>query len=585
MQLLSQTTLEAGYLATGSSKSANGENLGAALYKSGNFAVAAKTLIDGIKVWEYLRAGLDSNDLNKVSIFKEQARTYSTLQQVLISQDKPNDALVIAEQERAMAFMELLARRLSTNPNAILDINKPTIERIKQIAKAQNATLVEYSITVEYVEEYVIFPGGNGNRKTYITVQSELVKLFIWVIQPTGKVSFRQVDAEGLSSLINLVHDTVFTTADSLFSHSSAIALNGEPQELALSPGDLVKLKDDVPRWEPWEVVTFEPKNKIVKLRQSSFPSGVAIERPVTDVAEKVESRRTNNSYLQELHQRLIEPIADLLPTDPEARLIFIPHKKLFLVAFPALQDAEGKYLIEKHTILTAPAIQVLDLTRQLRSRVPGSAQKVLIVGNPTMPTVSFTPGEPSQKLAALPYAELEAREIAQLFHTTALTGEQATKAEIVPLLSHSRLIHLATHGLLDNRPLNLLDNQRGFRSAIALAPSGTDNGLLTAEEILKLNLNAELVVLSACNTGDFFTSDGIIGLSGSLIAAGVPSVIVAVWPVSDARTASLMTEFYQNLQRTSDKAQALRQAMLTTIQQQPNSTNWAAFTLIGEAE
>ncbi|HEY9794081.1 MAG TPA: CHAT domain-containing protein [Leptolyngbyaceae cyanobacterium] len=572
-------------MATGSSKSANGENLGAALYKSGNFAVAAKTLIDGIKVWEYLRAGLDSNDLNKVSIFKEQARTYSTLQQVLISQDKPNDALVIAEQERAMAFMELLARRLSTNPNAILDINKPTIERIKQIAKAQNATLVEYSITVEYVEEYVIFPGGNGNRKTYITVQSELVKLFIWVIQPTGKVSFRQVDAEGLSSLINLVHDTVFTTADSLFSHSSAIALNGEPQELALSPGDLVKLKDDVPRWEPWEVVTFEPKNKIVKLRQSSFPSGVAIERPVTDVAEKVESRRTNNSYLQELHQRLIEPIADLLPTDPEARLIFIPHKKLFLVAFPALQDAEGKYLIEKHTILTAPAIQVLDLTRQLRSRVPGSAQKVLIVGNPTMPTVSFTPGEPSQKLAALPYAELEAREIAQLFHTTALTGEQATKAEIVPLLSHSRLIHLATHGLLDNRPLNLLDNQRGFRSAIALAPSGTDNGLLTAEEILKLNLNAELVVLSACNTGDFFTSDGIIGLSGSLIAAGVPSVIVAVWPVSDARTASLMTEFYQNLQRTSDKAQALRQAMLTTIQQQPNSTNWAAFTLIGEAE
>ncbi len=565
-------------------------NLGAALYKSGNLAAAAKTLIDGIKVWEYLRAGLDSNDLNKVSIFEEQARTYRTLQQVLIAQNKPNDALVIAEQERAMAFMELLAQRLSTNQNAIPNINKPTIERIKQIAKAQNATLVEYSITTEYVEEYVIFPGGNGNRKTYITVQSELVKLFIWVIQPTGKISFRQVDTEGLSSLINLVHDTVFTTADSLSSHSSASALNGEPQELALSPGDLVKLKDDVPRWEPWEVVTFEPKNKIVKLRQSSFPEGVTIERPVTDVAEKVESRRTNNSYLQELHQRLIEPIADLLPTDPQARLIFIPQKELFLVTFPALQDAEGKYLIEKHTILTAPAIQVLDLTRQLRSRVSGSAQKVLIVGNPTMPKVSFTPGEPSQKLAALPYAELEAREIAQLFHTTALTGDQATKAAILPWLSHSRLIHLATHGLLDKRPRNLLDSQRGFKSAsaiaLALAPSGTDNGLLTAEEILKLNLNAELVVLSACNTGDFFTNDGsIIGLSGSLIAAGVPSVIVAVRPVSDARTASLMTEFYQNLQRTSDKAQALRQAMLTTIQQQPNSTNWAAFTLIGEAE
>jgi CHAT domain-containing protein len=281
-----------------------------------------------------------------------------------------------------------------------------------------------------------------------------------------------------------------------------------------------------------------------------------------------------------------IEPIADLLPTDPQARLIFIPQKELFLVTFPALQDAEGKYLIEKHTILTAPAIQVLDLTRQLRSRVPSSAQKVLIVGNPTMPKVSFIPGEPSEKLPALPYAELEAREIAQLFHTTALTGNQATKTAIVPLLSHSRLIHLATHGLSNDRPLNLLDNQQGFRSAIALAPSSTDNGLLSAEEVLKLNLNAELVILSACNTGQaLIRGDGIIDLSSSLIAAGVPSVIVAVWPVSDAPTASLMIEFYQNLQRTGDKAQALRQAMLTTMQQHPNPKDWGAFTLIGEAE
>jgi len=504
-----------------------------------------------------------------VSIFEEQARTYSTLQQVLIAQDKPNDALVIAEQERAGEFVELLARRLSTNPNAIPDINKPTIERIKQIAKVQNATLIEYSITVDDIVNY---SKVEGREIEFVIPQK---KLFIWVIQPTGKVSFRQVDLGSSLRLEALVHDTLS------FSYSSI------PLEvLALSPGDLVKLKDDVPKWEPWEVVTFEPKKRIVKLRQSSFPLGVTIERSVTDVADKVESRRTTNHHLQKLHQRLIEPIADLLPTDPEARLIFIPHKTLFLVAFPALQDAEGKYLIEKHTILTAPTIQVLDLTRQLRSRVPGSAQKVLIVGNPTMPQVSFRPGEPSQKLAALPYAELEAREIAQLFHTTALTGNQATKAAIVPLLSDSRLIHFATHGLLDDRPLNLLDNQRGFRSAIALAPSGTDNGLLTAEEILKLNLNAELVVLSACDTGQgLMGGDSIIDLSSSLIAAGVPSLIVAVWPVSDAPTASLMTEFYQNFQRTGDKAQALRQAMLTTMQQHPKPRDWAAFTLIGEAE
>jgi CHAT domain-containing protein len=538
-------------------------NLGAALYKSGNFTAAEKTLIDAIKVWEYLRAKLGSNDVNKVSIFKEQARAYSALQEVLIAHDKPNDALEIAEQQRAWPFVELLAQRLSTNPNAISDINKPTIERIKQIAKAQNATLVEYSITGIY----------SGNSWGF-----ERKKLFIWVIQPTGKVSFRQVDLGITNFLEELVYDTRVWNGLRI--------MGQEPQQLALSPGDLVKLKDDVPKWEPWEVITFEPKKRIVKLRQSSFPEGVTIERSVTDVANKVASRRTTDSRLQELHQLLIKPIADLLPTDPEARLIFIPHKDLFSVTFPALQDAEGKYLIEKHTILTAPAIQVLDLTRQLRSRVPGSAQKVLIVGNPTMPKVSFIPGELSEKLPALPYAELEAREIAQLFHTTALTGNQATKAAIVPRLSDSRLIHLATHGLFDGRPLNLLDNQRGFRSAIALAPSGTDNGFLTAEEVLKLNLNAELVVLSACNTGQALNrGDGIIDLSSSLIAAGVPSVIVAVWPVSDAPTAELMTEFYQNFQRTGDKAQALRQAMLTRMQQHPKPRDWAAFTLIGEAK
>ena len=92
-------------------------------------------------------------------------------------------------------------------------------------------------------------------------------------------------------------------------------------------------------------------------------------------------------------------------------------------------------------------------------------------------------------------------------------------------------------------------------------------------------------MVLSACDTGrGTITGDGVIGLSRSLITAGVSSVIVSLWPVPDAPTASLMSEFYQNLQKNPDKAQALRQAMLGTIEQYPEPKNWAAFTLIGEA-
>ena len=122
----------------------------------------------------------------------------------------------------------------------------------------------------------------------------------------------------------------------------------------------------------------------------------------------------------------------------------------------------------------------------------------------------------------------------------------------------------------------------------IALAPSKQDDGLLTAEEILSLKLNADLVILSACNTGrGRITGDGVIGLSRSLFIAGTPSVIVSLWSVPDSPTAELMTEFYTNLnQNKLDKAQALRQAMLKIKQQYPNKPlNWAAFTLIGEAE
>ncbi|HEY9637376.1 MAG TPA: CHAT domain-containing protein, partial [Coleofasciculaceae cyanobacterium] len=289
---------------------------------------------------------------------------------------------------------------------------------------------------------------------------------------------------------------------------------------------------------------------------------------------------------LQQLHKLLIEPIAQFLPTNPSDRVIFIPQNQLFLVPFPALKDTSGKYLIEKHTILTAPAIQVLELTRKQRQRVGAThrshlqGKDALIVGNPTMPSNLTTPtGEPIQ-LSPLPNAEQEALAIANLLKTKALTGNQATKTSIEQQMKQARVIHLATHGLLDDF------KGQGVPGAIALAPFSNNNGLLTSSEILDMKLNAELVVLSACDTGrGDITGDGVIGLSRSLISAGVPSVIVSLWSVPDAPTASLMTQFYQNLQHNPDKAQALRNAMLTTMKQHPNPKNWAAFTLIGESE
>jgi len=477
-------------------------NLGVSFLKAGNLTEAEKMLFDGIQVWESMRQMLGSNDANKVSIFEGQAMTYRTLQQVRVAQNNPIAALEISERGRARAFVDLLTERLSSGSTNPVINTSPNQDQIRQIAKAQNATLVQYSIIYDAFQ----IQGKLEGRES---------ALYIWVIQPTGEITFREVDLKPLWQKNNA------SLADLIIGNQEFLAVRSRSSFPALQP-------------------------------QPDLPT---------------------------LHQLLIDPIASLLPKDPNAHVIFIPQRSLFQVPFPALQDANGTYLIQKHTILTSPSIQVLALTRQqkLAQKQPNSSN-ALVLGNPTMPSVSPSPGEPKRQLSPLPGAEDEARAIAPLLNTQAITGAQGTKAAIVQKMPQASIIHLATHGLLDDL--------RGLGSAIALAPSGNDDGLLTAEEIFDMKLQASLVVLSACNTGEGrITGDGVIGLSRALISAGVPSVIVSLWAVPDAPTAELMKTFYQNLEKNPDKAQALRQAMLTTMKTHPQPRNWAAFTLIGEAE
>ncbi|MBW4497611.1 MAG: CHAT domain-containing protein [Oscillatoria princeps RMCB-10] len=511
-------------------------NLGDALFQAGNSQEAAETLRAAIEVWESLRSGLGSDDASKVSIFEGQALTYTSLQEVLVAQNQVEAALEMAERGRARAFVELLARRAggqTAQRSVASPTTPPSIEQIKQIAIAQNATLVEYSVIQNAFDV-------EGKRKIRES------KLYIWVVSPEGKIAFREVDLKPLWQL------------------GGAGAGRAEPgRELALS--------------------------SLEKLVASSRDSIGVRGRGLSVVAREDGSGETAAGFgswrqLRRLHQLLVEPIADLLPANPEDRVIFIPHEALFLVPFPALVDGAGKYLIEKHTVLTSPAIQVLEFTRLSRQRNrefwKKNAGEVLVVGNPAMPSWPPAPGEKPQPLPPLPGAEREAVEIARLLKAQALTGTLATKASVVGRMRRARIVHLATHGLLDDV------SGAGIPGALALAPEPPDGGVLGAGEILSLNLNAELVVLSACDTGvGRIASDGVIGLSRALIGAGASSAIVSLWAVPDAPTASLMAEFYRRLQRGDDRAKALRGAMLEIAQLHPNPRDWAAFTLIGEAE
>ncbi|WP_322745367.1 CHAT domain-containing protein [Plectonema radiosum] len=287
------------------------------------FCDAEKNLFAAINILESLRPGL--TDDQKISIFEKQIGTYRFLQTVLIAQNKTIAALEVSERGRARALIELLSSK--SNSNQLSNIKPPNIEQIKQIAQQQKATFVEYSFVNESVED---------KKKQH-------PKLYIWVIKPTGEITFKQVDLKSLDT----------------------------------------------------------PLAELVKSSRVSIGArGINVE-PTKPVNQK--------QNLQKLHELLIKPIASHLPTNPDDRVIFIPHESLFLVPFPALIDASGKYLIEKHTIMSAPAIQVLELTNKnntnklnLSSLQP---KDLLIVGNPTMPIVGIPPAQ----LPPLPGAETEA--------------------------------------------------------------------------------------------------------------------------------------------------------------------------------
>ncbi|MFM7367093.1 MAG: CHAT domain-containing protein, partial [Sphaerospermopsis kisseleviana] len=311
------------------------------------------------------------------------------LQKVLITQNKTHEALEISERGRARAFVELLTSRLSntnTSQTSLPAVDKPTISLLQKIAKQQNATLVQYSIIPDE-------------------------KLYIWVIKPTGEITFRKSDLKPLWQKEN-------TTLAKLVDNSrESIGVR--------SRGGIV--------------ASLDPHAAPVKGR------------------------------FQRLHELLITPIADLLPKKDTERVVFIPQSQLFLVPFPALQDEKGKYLIEEHTILTAPSIQVLDLTHKRKNALKKSGEKsgvgreILVVGNPTMPKVPIT----NEQLTPLPGAEIEAVKIAELLKTQAITGNKATKTAIVQKMPTARIIHFATHGLVDDF------KGFGVPGAIAFAPSG----------------------------------------------------------------------------------------------------------------
>ncbi|MGZ3605841.1 MAG: CHAT domain-containing protein, partial [Thermodesulfobacteriota bacterium] len=182
------------------------------------------------------------------------------------------------------------------------------------------------------------------------------------------------------------------------------------------------------------------------------------------------------------------------------------------------------------------------------------------------------------------PAAEVEVNEVSAIFEKKlVLTGQQATKASVKSQGPGYDLILLSTHGeMIESNPL---------KSNLRFTPLERDDGKLTVSEIFDMEIKANLVTLSACETalvrgetGDFPQGDDLVGLSRAFIHAGAPSVVASLWKVSDESTVELMRAFYRNI-KTMSKSEALQRAQLGLMKSVLgfHPYFWAPFVLIGD--
>jgi CHAT domain-containing protein/Tfp pilus assembly protein PilF len=272
-------------------------------------------------------------------------------------------------------------------------------------------------------------------------------------------------------------------------------------------------------------------------------------------------------------------------------RLLIVPDGALHALPFTALVIADGpRYLAEEWPLhVAASATVYAELKKQSPPAPRSGGLTLLAFGDPGYGEAPASPAaEPwmlarARGLVSLPATRREVESIAALYPGASRTylGADATETRAKAEMAHARLLHFACHGLLDARfPLD---------SALALSrgEEAGDNGLLQAWEVIeRVRLDADLVTLSACETGlgRDIGGEGLIGLARAFQYAGARSVLASLWEVSDRSTALLMERFYGGLKRGLAKDEALRaaQAAVRGQAEYAHPYHWAAFQLSG---
>jgi CHAT domain-containing protein len=353
----------------------------------------------------------------------------------------------------------------------------------------------------------------------------------------------------------------------------------------------------------------------VAVVRQTLIPPQLGKQESAADYQARV--RQLDRSYQaqsRELSRLLLGPV-DL---SAAKRLLIVPDGSLQYLPFAALpvpgSGAQAQLLIDRYEIDMLPSASVLGTLRKtMASRAPPSAtvavfadpvfeqddprvsvrhirEKGLVADRPHTLTRAITDIGGTQYISRLPASRDEANAIAAIFRSPQPTGVyvaldfDARRDYVVNGgLTQFRLIHFATHGVVDARRPEM----SGLILSLIDARGRRQDGYLRIGDIYKLTLAADLVVLSSCDSalGKDMQSEGIIGLPRAFLYAGAKSVIASLWKVNDEATARMMSALYARVKHGESPGSALRNAQLEMARDERWSKPyyWAAFAVQGD--
>jgi CHAT domain-containing protein len=320
------------------------------------------------------------------------------------------------------------------------------------------------------------------------------------------------------------------------------------------------------------------------------------IEIKQKDLAKQTESFRSKIAKgdldfaksAQDLYNLLLKPAEAQLKN--KTNLIIVPDSSLWDLPFQALQPAPNKYLIESSAISYAPSLTALNEMAKKNRGKQFSGATLLAFGNPTVnkeTSDNIKRVFMSDSLKPLPEAERLVNSLQKMYganRSKIFIGPEAREEIAKTESSKYRVVQFAAHGVLnDFSPMY---------SHIVLAQrqnNPNEDGLLEAWEMKDLDLNADMVILSACETarGKVSSGEGVIGMSWALFIAGAPTTVASQWKVESSSTTELMLEFHKQLLNGKgiSKAEALRRASLKLMKmpQYKHPSYWAGFVMVGD--